>query len=364
MILRKELIFDYVGGLIHIGDDVSLHLTFREPANTDKQRYGLDQRVSAFLLTTWGIRTESPDYNEKVKAILFQAAEKYIERMAFENQLDTLLIGSDASHLFPNPFDSECPFDLNRALPKFPFNRVFWQRKGKKPTEQKDEEHFEFLRRLYELHERAESETVSFRAFDIGDEIGLSRQKVESIYEYLADKEFVEIMTHDRNAEVDITIAGMEFVEKTKELLDGGKKSSLQPLVSPPPTQFYVTRDNLHPKIVERAWEPFEHERYDDAVLNAMKVVEVEVRSKSGCDDEDIGVNLISKAMNPKDPILRFSKISAEQEAVHSLFRGAIGAFKNPQSHKFVDISDPVKTFEYLCLASLLVRMLDEAQKV
>lgn len=34
---------------------------------------------------------------------------------------------------------------------------------------------------------------------------------------------------------------------------------------------------------------------------------------------------------------------------------------ENPLSHRFLDSSDPVKTFECLALASLLMRMLDEA---
>lgn len=124
---------------------------------------------------------------------------------------------------------------------------------------------------------------------------------------------------------------------------------------------FRMYFESLHPKIVQRCRIPFETGQYDDAIFNAMKVVEEEVRTRISADPTDIGVALISKAMNPKSPILPFSEVNAEQEAAHSLYRGAIGSFKNPLSHRFLDSSDPVKTFECLALASLLMRMLDEA---
>lgn len=124
--------------------------------------------------------------------------------------------------------------------------------------------------------------------------------------------------------------------------------SLLQPLAS------------LHPRISEKCRIHFENGQYDDAIFNAMKVIEEEVRTRISADPMNIGVNLITQAMNGKPPLISFSPIPAEQEAAYFLFRGAIGSFKNPHSHRFVGVSDPVKTFECLVLASLLMRMLDE----
>ncbi len=124
---------------------------------------------------------------------------------------------------------------------------------------------------------------------------------------------------------------------------------------------FRMHFQSLHPRILQRCRIPFETAQYDDAIFNAMKAVEEEVRARASADSTDMGTTLISKAMNPKSPILSFSKVKAEQEAVHSLYRGAIGSFKNPRSHRFLDSSDPVRTFECLALASLLMRMLDES---
>lgn len=117
----------------------------------------------------------------------------------------------------------------------------------------------------------------------------------------------------------------------------------------------------LHPKIVQRCQSLFETGDYDNAIFTAMKTVEEKVRSTISGDPTDIGVELITKAMNPKSPLITFSKVTAEQESAYFLYRGAIGSFKNPLSHRFIETSDPVKAFECLALASLLLVMLDEA---
>lgn len=127
------------------------------------------------------------------------------------------------------------------------------------------------------------------------------------------------------------------------------------------PPRFLLGLDSLHPRVVHRAGKAFETGQYDDAIFNAFKVVEETIRVRISGDAIDIGVSLVSKAMKPDAPLLRFSEVKAEQEAAHALYRGAIGSFKNPLSHRFLDSSDPDKVFEILTLASLLLRMLDEA---
>jgi hypothetical protein len=42
-----------------------------------------------------------------------------------------------------------------------------------------------------------------------------------------------------------------------------------------------------------------------------------------------------------------------------ALFRGSIGMFKNPSSHRAVDYSDPTFAAEVVLLADLLLRILD-----
>ena len=71
----------------------------------------------------------------------------------------------------------------------------------------------------------------------------------------------------------------------------------------------------------------------------------------------------MSNAMGPNGP-LRFSNIMSEQEGWHSLFRGAMGALKNPASRRIVVHADPVRVMELLAFASLLMRLLDDSAKI
>jgi len=173
-----------------------------------------------------------------------------------------------------------------------------------------------------------------------------------------------------------VTMAGHNFLEsardesrwqqaiKTINEKERAVEDLIRNLQAPVKTQsaFKFTIDSLHPKIVQRCRQCFESGQYDDAIFNAMKTVEEEIRSRSGAASTDLGVALVSKVMNPnQNPKLVFSSVKAEQEAAHSMYRGAIGSFKNPLSHRFLDTCDPIKTFEILGFASLLMRMLDDA---
>jgi uncharacterized protein (TIGR02391 family) len=125
---------------------------------------------------------------------------------------------------------------------------------------------------------------------------------------------------------------------------------------------FAFTFNSLHPKIAQRCRVAFETGQYDDSIFNAMKVVEEEIRGRIGAPASAVGVSLVSGAMGARVPRLIFSEVSPEQDAAHALYRGAIGSFKNPLSHRFLDTDDPIKTFELLAFASLLMRMLDTAR--
>ena len=140
---------------------------------------------------------------------------------------------------------------------------------------------------------------------------------------------------------------------------DLAKQIEIKPEVSV--QGFRMRFEWLHPKIVQQSYIPFETGEFDDAIFQAMNVVEEEVRTKISADPIETGVDLISKAMNPQCPILSFSKVNAEQDVVHLLYRGTIGSFKGAVGHRLLDNTDPVNTFECLALGSLLMRMLDKA---
>ena len=72
-------------------------------------------------------------------------------------------------------------------------------------------------------------------------------------------------------------------------------------------------------------------------------------------------IEAVMNAFNPdkNGPLTDAALESGEQKAIQFLFAGAIGAFKNPSSHRQVDYEDPTVAAEAVLLADLLMRMLD-----
>jgi uncharacterized protein (TIGR02391 family) len=121
---------------------------------------------------------------------------------------------------------------------------------------------------------------------------------------------------------------------------------------------------DLHPKIVKRCKVYLANGQYDDAILTAMKLVETGLRETSGLTADDLGVHLVSKALG-KEGLLTLpdARTASEQESLHQLFRGALGFFKNPLSHRFLDETDPHYTFMVLGFASILLAIVDQLEK-
>jgi uncharacterized protein (TIGR02391 family) len=122
-----------------------------------------------------------------------------------------------------------------------------------------------------------------------------------------------------------------------------------------------LPKATLHPVIAERVWSSFVRGEYDIAVLQAFKEVEVAVRAAAQFEDKDIGVPMMRRAFNPTSgPLTDTSLEAGEREAMMSLFSGAIGAFKNPSSHRHVGVSDAHVAAEIIAFASLLMRIVDD----
>lgn len=115
----------------------------------------------------------------------------------------------------------------------------------------------------------------------------------------------------------------------------------------------------LHPRLKAKCLDHLIAGKYDDAILNAGKVIEVYTRTLANLEDTDIGVNLMRTAFRPDAPRLHYSDVKSEQQSVMELFSGFIGVFKNPQSHRFVGISDHEIAIEVVWFANLLCRILD-----
>jgi hypothetical protein len=58
-------------------------------------------------------------------------------------------------------------------------------------------------------------------------------------------------------------------------------------------------------------------------------------------------------------PLTDPSADEGEREAMAHLFAGAIGVFKNPQSHRDVNVDDPTEAMEIIMLANRLLKIVD-----
>ena len=120
-----------------------------------------------------------------------------------------------------------------------------------------------------------------------------------------------------------------------------------------------LPREILHPQISETVWGAFLRGDYDTAVFAAFKRVEIEVRKAGGYADDELGVGLMRKSFHPDNgPLTDKSLHSAERQAISDLFSGAIGIFKNPSSHREVEIAIEEAT-EAIMFANWLLKYVD-----
>ena len=124
-----------------------------------------------------------------------------------------------------------------------------------------------------------------------------------------------------------------------------------------------LPKHQLHPIIAQKAWSIFLQGDYDTTVFQAFKQVEVAVRNAGGYETTDIGVSLMRKAFDKNNGKLTdMSQHDSEREAKAHLFAGAIGLYKNPSSHRDVEITAE-NAVEIIIIASHLLRLVDECEE-
>jgi len=113
-----------------------------------------------------------------------------------------------------------------------------------------------------------------------------------------------------------------------------------------------------------RSYEDYMRGDYETSIFKAYKLLEEKVREKSNLQPSDFGTPLIDKAFMPNVGILRHpgAKTPGEQDGIRYLIRGAYSVFKNPRSHRTVDLEDPNTTIEALVLAKLLLDIVDQCE--
>ena len=116
----------------------------------------------------------------------------------------------------------------------------------------------------------------------------------------------------------------------------------------------------LHPLIREDVWLKLARGDYADGVFRAFRTVEEQVRSAGGYAADKFGVDLMRLAFRPGGgPLANTDDHKGEQEALMSLFSGAVGIYKNPHSHRTVVMTDAAEAWEMVMLASLLLRIVE-----
>ncbi|MCK0114925.1 TIGR02391 family protein [Gelidibacter sp. F63206] len=102
-----------------------------------------------------------------------------------------------------------------------------------------------------------------------------------------------------------------------------------------------------------------EKQEYESAVLMAFKTIEISIRDKINAEPDEVGVRLIRKAFHPDNgPLTDFDLPKSEREAFAHYIAGAFGYYKNPCSHRDVEL-DFVEAFERIVVASDLLKKVE-----
>jgi len=118
----------------------------------------------------------------------------------------------------------------------------------------------------------------------------------------------------------------------------------------------------VHPKIIEKSFALLKSGEYESAVLQAFKCIETGIRDKINARPEDVGVKLIRKAFNPESGKLTNYKLTkAEREAFSNYIAGAFAFYKNPCSHRDVELNF-ISAFDRIVVASDLLKIIDNSE--
>jgi uncharacterized protein (TIGR02391 family) len=119
-----------------------------------------------------------------------------------------------------------------------------------------------------------------------------------------------------------------------------------------------LPRGLLHPSTVQCCWSAFMRGEYDTAVFQAFRELEVTIREYGGFSADDFGVALAQKAFGERGPLTDRTAPAGERVALLNMMAGALGSYKNPHSHRKVQLS-AVDASEMIVMASHLMKIVE-----
>jgi len=137
--------------------------------------------------------------------------------------------------------------------------------------------------------------------------------------------------------------------------------------MSPPSSSYPDQSHRLHGEVERVAGKLFRDSHYKQAALEAFILVINSLRKKSGIELD--GDKLIAPALgsgNGRLPVVQFNDFATaaekdEQQGLMFVFKGLVG-LRNNKAHSNVLFDDRDRAYEYLALASLLLRLLERAK--
>jgi uncharacterized protein (TIGR02391 family) len=125
----------------------------------------------------------------------------------------------------------------------------------------------------------------------------------------------------------------------------------------------------IHPEIRRVSKNLFLTKNYASSILEAFKAINNLVKARvKGLTKED-GKALMAQAFLESRPMLKLNDLLSdseknEQEGFRFIFQGCQVGIRNPKAHEFVVLKNPIHALQYLGLADLLARRVDEATLV
>ena len=220
---------------------------------------------------------------------------------------------------------------------------------------------------MHELRQRMKSPTIYGRIHKIQKESLVTKEEAANllaadlgipVYKILSKSELSRLRELQKTRKVTPSLR-----KETKEETSIKTRSKETPIT---PNKLYDLL-RFHPRIVEASKSQFKSGNYSDAIFNAFRCIEILAKQKSGLKGR--GADLMHKVFSEKSPIIKLNKMQEdydidEQTGFRFIYAGVMMGIRNPKAHAEVQQKDPYKTLEYISLASLLAKRLEEGEKV